>query len=66
MRRSKFSRKMSQASVGACPGHGRFVGQAAMGVIVGGGVGSAIRWNSLTPAFMRQGGSQPLSITTGL
>jgi hypothetical protein len=28
--------------------------------------GSATRWNSLTPPFMRQGSDQPLSVTTGL
>ena len=28
--------------------------------------GSATRWNSFTPAFMRQGAVQPLSVTTGL
>ena len=27
--------------------------------------GSATRWNSLTPWFMRQGRVQPLSVTTG-
>src|SRR4051794_18762434 len=28
--------------------------------------GSATRWNSLTPLFMRQGRDQPLRVTTGL
>src|SRR5574339_420126 len=28
--------------------------------------GSAIRWNSLTPLFTRQGRDQPLSVTTPL
>ena len=28
--------------------------------------GSATRWNSLTPLFMRQGSVQPLRVTTGL
>src|SRR3989338_1166897 len=28
--------------------------------------GSATRWNSLTPSFMRQGKVQPLRVTTGL
>ena len=28
--------------------------------------GSATRWNSFTPWFMRQGSVQPLSVTTGL
>ena len=28
--------------------------------------GSATRWNSLTPSFMRQGSVQPFSVTTGL
>ena len=28
--------------------------------------GSATRWNSLTPSFMRQGSDQPLRVTTGL
>jgi len=28
--------------------------------------GSATRWNSLTPAFMRHGSVQPFSVTTGL
>src|SRR5687768_3075158 len=28
--------------------------------------GSATRWNSLTPSFMRQGSDQPFSVATGL
>jgi hypothetical protein len=28
--------------------------------------GSATRWNSFQPLFMRQGSDQPLSVTTGL
>src|SRR5262245_5607975 len=28
--------------------------------------GSATRWNSLTPSFMRHGSDHPLSVTTGL
>ena len=28
--------------------------------------GSATRWNSFTPSFMRHGRVQPFSVTTGL
>ena len=28
--------------------------------------GSATRWNSFQPLFMRQGSDQPFSVTTGL